>query len=272
MSTDETGKVSFDHIYSRTDPRPFFRTLRAFEYGIPGLAAPQFARLIAEYRTAHGVTAPRVVDLGCSYGINAALLRCDVTMAELYDRYDSPAAEGRSRAELLAADREFVRSHERPERAWFAGLDASAAALDYAVAAGYLDEAIRADLEAGEPEDAQRDQLAGTDLVISTGCIGYVTEKTLLRIVDAAGDRRPWMAHFCLRMFPYEPIAGHLDDLGYETMPVGGPVRQRRFATAEERTSVLHRLSELGVDPTGLEADGWFYAQPHVSRPRIRKA
>ena len=54
MSTDETGKVSFDHIYSRTDPRPFFRTLRAFEYGIPGLAAPQFARLIAEYRTAHG--------------------------------------------------------------------------------------------------------------------------------------------------------------------------------------------------------------------------
>ncbi|MFG1922945.1 class I SAM-dependent methyltransferase [Cryptosporangium sp. NPDC048952] len=265
MPSDETGKVSFDHIYSQTDPRPFFRTLRPLEYGIPALAAPRFAALIDEYRVARGVPAPKLLDLGCSYGINAALLRCDITLDELYDRYSR--WEG-SRAELLTADRDLVRSRARPERAWYAGLDASAAALDYAVAAGYLDEAIRADLEAGEPEPAQRDQIDGTDLVLSTGCIGYVTEKTLLRIVDAAGTRLPWMAHFCLRMFPYDAISGHLDDLGYETVTVGEPVRQRKFATRAEQSSVLDRLSELGIDPTGWESDGWFYAQLHISRPR----
>ncbi|EXG82889.1 class I SAM-dependent methyltransferase [Cryptosporangium arvum] len=265
MTSDETGKVSFDHIYSRPDPRPFFRTLREFEYGIPGVAAPRFARLFAEYRAARDVATPRVLDLGCSYGVNAALLRCDVTLAELYDRY---TAVGGTRAALLAADRALVRSRPRPERAWFTGLDPSAPALEYAVAAGFLDDAVHADLEAGEPEEAQRARIAGTDLVISTGCIGYVTEKTLLRIVDAAGDRRPWMAHYCLRMFPYDAIAGHLDDLGYDTAPIGEPVRQRRFATADERSSVLDRLSELGVDPAGRETDGWFYAQLHISRPR----
>jgi carnitine O-acetyltransferase len=27
-------------------------------------------------------------------------------------------------------------------------------------------------------------------------------------------------------------------------------------------------LAEVGVDPTGLEADGWLYAQLFISRPR----
>jgi SAM-dependent methyltransferase len=264
---DHTGKYSFDHIYSGPDPRAFFTTLRQFEYNIPGIARPHFARLIAEYRLARDVSTPKVLDLGCSYGINAVLLRCDTTMAQLYERYTAAGAH-RTRAELIEADRRFVRDHQRSDRARFIGLDAAAPALDYAEEAGFLDETILADLEADEPTDEQRAQLAGTDLVISTGCIGYVTEKTLLRVIDAAGDQKPWMAHFCLRMFPYEPIAGHLEDLGYETVRIDQPYRQRRFATAQEQASVLERLDELGLDARGLEADGWFYAQLHISRPR----
>ena len=49
-------------------------------------------RLIAEYRAVHGVSTPKVLDLGCSYGVNAALLRCDTTMAQLYQRYGAVAA------------------------------------------------------------------------------------------------------------------------------------------------------------------------------------
>jgi SAM-dependent methyltransferase len=262
---DRTGKVSFDHVYTAEDPRPYFRTLRALDYRIPDLARAPFARLLDEYRQVTGVAVPAVLDIGCSYGVNAALLRCGVTLDELYERYGD-AADGRSRADLLATDRELVRARAAGAAARFTGLDTSPAAVGYAVAAGFLDDAVTADLESGELSDVQRRQLAGTDLVISTGCIGYVTEKTLLRIVDAVGERRPWMAHFCLRMFPYDTIAGQLDDLGYETVRVGEPFRQRRFASAQERANVLERLSALGLPEAG-EADGWLYAQLHMSRP-----
>jgi SAM-dependent methyltransferase len=268
---DRAGKASFDHIYTSSDPRAYFTTLRRFDYGIPGEANPHFARLIAEYRDATHVAVPKILDIGCSYGVNAVLLRCDTTLDELYERYGSDEAAGYSRAELLATDRGLVETRQRSTAARFVGLDASDPALDYAVAAGFLDEALHADLEVGEPTDAQRGLLAGTDLVISTGCIGYVTEKTLLRVVDAAGDQRPWMAHFCLRMFPYDAIAGHLDDLGYETVRIDQPFRQRRFTSSQEQAFVLDRLAELDIDPGGLESDGWFYAQLHISRPRETK-
>ena len=102
------------------------------------------------------------------------------------------------------------------------------------------------------------------DLVISTGCVGYVTEKTLTRVARGA---RPWMAHFVLRMFSYEPVAASLAELGYETARVGGVFQQRQFASNEEQTQILDTLSAAGVDPAGLESDGRLYARLYVSRP-----
>ncbi|GAA4414411.1 class I SAM-dependent methyltransferase [Actinokineospora soli] len=256
MELDATGKVSLDHIYTAPDPRPYFSTLRGLGYRIPQLAKPHFTDLIRE------CGGRRVLDIGCSYGINAALLRCDATMDELYDRYP---ADDRSRDELLAADRALVRA--RGARGWFAGLDASRPALDYALAAGFLDEAVHADLETNEPTPAQRALFDSLDVVVSTGCVGYITEATLARV---AGDRLPWMAHFVLRMFPFAPIADRLDALGYRTEVVDGLFPQRRFASDAEREQVLDTLAQVGVDPSGWETGGWMYARLHISRPRAR--
>lgn len=133
--------------------------------------------------------------------------------------------------------------------------------------AGFLDDAVHADLEAHEPTPEQRAQFAGTDLVISTGCLGYVTERTLKRVVEAQGTHRPWMAHFALRMFPFDPVEHALAELGYRTVHVEGVFKQRRFASPEEQTLVLDTMSSNGVDARGLEAEGWMYAQLHLSRP-----
>ncbi|MFA1544814.1 class I SAM-dependent methyltransferase [Actinomadura chokoriensis] len=266
--SETTGKISLDHIYTRPDPRAYFSTLRDLDYNIPELAKPYFQRLIAEYREAHQVAVPTVLDIGCSYGINAALVKHGATMAELYDRYSGRDAHRHTRAALLNRDRELVDSGEPANRVRFLGLDASGSALSYALEAGFLDGAVHADLENGEPTDEQRAQLATTDLVISTGCLGYVTERTISRIVDAHDGRLPWMAHFILRMFPFDPIADTLAAAGYETVRSDGPFKQRRFATRQEQQSVLDRLSDVGADPAGLESDGWFYAQLYISRPR----
>jgi SAM-dependent methyltransferase len=265
MHTDTTGKVSLDHIYSEPDPRAYFDTLRELDYRIPDLAKPHFTELVQQYRMAHGVAAPTVLDIGCSYGINAALLRCDATMDDLYERYCDRAFYAHST--LIARDREFVRAHRRPGGTRFLGLDASDNALAYALEAGFIDEAVHADLEAADPTERQRERLAQADVVISTGCVGYVTERTISRIARAHGERLPWMAHFVLRMFPFEPVEESLAEAGYKTVRHEGVFKQRRFATPEEHTQVLDTLSSVGVDPRGLETDGWLYAQLYISRP-----
>jgi SAM-dependent methyltransferase len=253
---DKTGKISFDHIYTAPDPRPFFGTLRRVGYEIPQLAKPYFAELIG----AHPAERPTVLDVGCSYGVNAALQRCDATMDDLYAHYTDPAVRALDHAALIEADRLRIRNGN-PR---FYGLDNSAPALEYALSAGFLDEAIHADLERHDPDGTQQKLLDDVDLVISTGCVGYVTEKTLTRIARGA---RPWMAHFVLRMFSYDPVAESLAELGYETAGVEGVFRQRQFASAEEQGQILDTLSAAGVDPTGLESDGWLYARLYVSRP-----
>src|SRR5262249_22477855 len=158
------------------------------------------------------------LDIGCSYGVNAALLKCDITMEELYERYRGRDSGAHTSDTLLAADRALTRSRAPLDTARFVGLDSSRPALSYAQSAGFLDDAVHADLERSEPTEEQRQRLVGLDLVISTGCIGYVTQKTLSRIVRANGEHRPWMAHFVLRMFPFGPIANTLDEWGYDTV------------------------------------------------------
>ncbi len=274
MRFDATGKVTLDHIYTQPDPRAYFNVLRPLGYCVPQQAKPYFSKIIKEYREVRQVTRPQVLDIGCSYGINAALLKYDASMDELYARYcgdeDGPVADADTltRAELLARDRELSLSRAPAGGVRVVGLDTSDSAIGYALEAGFLDDAVHADLERNEPTSAQRARFAGTDLVISTGCLGYVTERTLLRVLGSAGARKPWMAHFVLRMFPFDGVERALAGLGYRTVRVDEVFKQRRFASPEEQALVLESMSAAGVDAQGLEAEGWLYAQLYLSRPQ----
>ncbi|KAA8886275.1 class I SAM-dependent methyltransferase [Nocardia colli] len=264
MPLHTTGKASFDDIYDRPDPRDYYARMSDLDYRIPELAKPVFQQQIREYRASARVSTPTVLDIGCSYGVNAALLRFDTTMAELAEHYR--AAEG-DHAALVARDRADLGSRDSLTDVRFLGMDASAPALAYAKETGLLHDTVHADLESGEPTDEQRELLAGADIIISTGCIGYVTEKTLTRVATAHPRRRPWMAHFVLRMFDFAPIAADLAALGYRTEQAPGLYQQRRFASAAEQTQVLNTLSAKGIDTTDRETEGWLYAGLYLSRP-----
>lgn len=149
MRLDASGKVSLDHIYTAPDPRTYFQALRPLGYRVPQLAKPYFDKLIKEYRETEQVAVPRILDIGCSYGINAALLKYDATMDELYARYDGSGPA--SRAALLERDRDLSRSRRPAHGLRFTGLDASTSALAYAHEAGFLDDTVHADLEANDP-------------------------------------------------------------------------------------------------------------------------
>lgn len=263
---DDTGKIVLDDVYNQPTPVPYFTQLSKLGYCLPERAKPHFEKVIAARRAESGKAPVKIVDVGCSYGVNAALIKYGQSMMGLTSHYREAVTQRLGRAALIAADKEFYADAD-DEAATIVGVDASQHAIDYAVSAGILDGGVAADFETSAPDAAQADVLGDTDLIISTGCYGYISETTLDRLLDVNDGKKPWMAHFVLRMFDYEGAAESLATRGYVTRRAGLPVRQRRFANDEERGHVLDNLAARGIDPEGREADDWYYAELHLSCP-----
>lgn len=268
FETVNEAKANMDHIYNQPDPRLYYGELRRLGYVIPGLAKPIFRKLVS-LRRRNRTEPVQVLDLGCSYGVNAALLKHDLSMSELYDHWNDDACSELAPAEVAARDRHFFADLDGSDDIRVVGLDQAEAAVNFAEEAGLLDDAIAVNLEVEPLPEAAREGLASIDLVTSTGCVGYVTEKTFERLLPAvAHGRPPWIANFVLRLFPYDAIEATLARSGYVTEKLEGRTfAQRRFASADERESMLGQLRARGVDPDGRETEGELHAEFYLSRP-----
>lgn len=263
------GKVSFDDIYNEPDPRSYFRILGGLDYTIPDLAQPVFQQVVSA--RARGQEGPvTILDLGCSYGINAALLRLPLKFDTLRRRYMMPEIQALPSRKLRDIDRHYFHAWPAEDDLEIIGLDVSSEALNYATDVGILDHALCEDLEAGEPSARARQALRDVDVVISTGCVGYVTEKSFARILACSGNPEPpWIVSFVLRMFPYDRVAQTLKRFGLETEKFeGATFVQRRFSDAEEFDRTLTAIERLSLDSGRLEAEGLFHAELYVSRAK----
>jgi len=264
-------KADMDHIYNRADPRPYYRELKELGYRIPGEAKPVFSELAKARGAGQNVT---FLDVGCSYGVNAALLRHTLTMDDLYERWAGDELSDASRDDVVSSDRRFFRSCRNDENISVLGLDPADQAIGYAEEVGLLEAGFALDLES-EPVPAKAARKLGdVDIVASTGCVGYVTEKSFERLLPAVASGRPaWVANFVLRMFPFDAIEACLDRHGYVTEKL--PDRrfvQRRFASDEERREVIGRIEARGLEPSQEERDGFMVAEFFLSRPREEAA
>ena len=263
------GKADFEWTYNRLDPRAYFDVLGALDYAIPERAAPVFLRLFDAYATQHHRDDLTAIDLGCSYGINAAILKYGRKMSDLREHYLSFGEDATSREILEADRREFASDKARPDLR-VVGLDRAQFASSYGYWAGTLDDAIPENLEENEPSERAAKALSHCDLIISTGVVGYITERTFERIIACrAPDAQPWVASFVLRMFDYGPVAKKLTAQGYVTEKLDGRFfEQRRFANAGEQFHVERLLRDRGLDPKGLEGEGHYLAEFFLSRPK----
>jgi hypothetical protein len=224
-------------------------------------------QIIAAMSQARG-TQPLVLDVGCSYGINAAMHRFPLSFNTLRNRYARREMMTLSSQELARLDRNFYASWPDVGPARFIGLDISAEAIGYAITAGLIDNGVVADLEHDplSPGDAQI--VSPANVILSTGAIGYVTERTYRKIMQATASP-PWVISFVLRMFPFEPLAHMLEEYGLVTERLAGATFvQRRFRDALECERTLAALAARGVDTAGFEADGLFHAELFLSRPK----
>lgn len=260
------AKAIFDDIYALDDPRAYFAVLGDLDYMIPDVAEPVVRQILAAKASATGAK-PLVLDIGCSYGINAVVHRFPLTFGGLRHRYARREMRAVSTETLVRLDRNFYASWPDVGLARFIGLDISAPAISYATGVGLLEQGVVADLETGTLSTEGARIIRPADVIMSTGCIGYVTEKTFGKILDAT-ERRPWIISFVLRMFPFDSLAATFAKRGFVTERLtGATFIQRRFRDAEEFEGSLAALAALGVDATGLESEGLFHADLILSRP-----
>lgn len=266
QKTADEVKASFDEIYLQPDPREYYRVLYGLDYIIPNLARGIFRNLAAALERERGRRIT-VLDLGSSYGINAGLLRLPLDIERLAQRYRDLTASGLTTREILQLDRNYFAAWPRADIRVI-GLDVSEPAVRYAREVGLIDDGVVADLEANDLSPEARQKLADVDLIISTGCVGYVGEKTFTRIIEACA-RPPWIASFVLRMYPYDAIAGVIEHAGLVTEKLDGATFvQRRFHSAEECAGVLEALERQGIAIDGKEGDGLLHAELFLSRPK----
>lgn len=241
------AKTDFSSIYNQADPRAYFHTLGGLGYEIPSHGLRVIEPLLDEMGGRQGKT---VLDICCSYGVNAALLNHDIDLQELYEHYGQVGADVDS-ASLVHIDRRWFEARRRADAVRTVGLDVAGNAVRYATDVGLLDRAVVADLETSPADDGQIEILGTADLVTITGGIGYIGEKTLRAVVEAARDEPPWIAAFSLRWIDFEPIATSLAEVGLVTERVPGYcVAQRRFADEQERQAALIGLRQRGLDPS----------------------
>jgi len=259
------GKADFTHLYNQPDPRHYFGTLRRYRYQIPGHAQPVFRALTAARRSDGGGA---VLDVCCSYGVNAALLRCDLSLDDLYQHYGSPDLAGLSTEQLAEHDRAWYAERLRSDATTVLGLDAASLAVAYASDVDLLDAGWGEDLEKQDPSAGLADAVVGVDLVTITGGVGYVSAHTFERLLGALQhDPAPWVAAFVLRTYSYADITDVLGRHGLVTERATTSFRQRQFATDGERDTALAAVRGRGLDPLGREADGWYHCDFFLSRP-----
>lgn len=259
----EDGKADFGDIYSAPDPRPYFRRLAPLDYEIPQHAVDVLERLLTISRRPDG-RERTVLDVCCSYGVNAAVQRVG-SIDEVTQRYADPARDAWTSAEVAADDVGFY-GDLGPAR--MLGLDVSQAAIRYAIDARLLADGWAEDLESDEPSAALGAGIADVGLVLCSGGVGYIGPATFGRILASVEEPHDlWLVVFVLRIFDYDPIASVLAEHGLVTEKLPGTFRQRRFTDAAEQDAAVREVRRRGLDPAGVEDSGWLHAECFVTRP-----
>ena len=262
------ARTGFDHVYDQPDPRGYFRALGPFGYQTPHHAQEVFRRLVTTLTPSNAGRRVTVLDICCSYGINAALLNHDLTLANLQIRYTGPDTTTLSVKELVNADRVFYAAHRHPtgQLARVVGLDPARNAIDYACAVGLVDAGFAENLETTPATAALLAAVRDVALITVTGGASFLSPRTFAPLLDNA-ERPVWVAAFVLRTGSYQPIADALARSGLVTETSTHTFPQRRFTSPAEQRYAIDAVIATGHDPSGKETDGAFHTTLHLSRP-----
>ena len=207
----------------------------------------------------------RVLDIGCSYGMSGALLKADCAYRDLAEFYRLEASS--EYASCVVESEQWLASHAMREDVEVVGFDSSEEAIRFAAASHMIDEGIVLNLEEDKSELTADEAtlIQECDVLLSTGAIGYVTDKTINPILDEFGNNArgalgPVAVMSVLELFDPAPIAEAFTEHGFRFAQLPVRMPQRRFVDAEEREGVIETLRQRGMQADALESENQMFA------------
>ena len=261
-------KRDFTDVYTQKFPNEYLKEMKRLDYRIPDKTKPLYLSLARQIYKKISRTI-KVLDIGSSYGINSALMRHNITMSDLdnfFLKENHPPTKEQAR--------QFFEDMPSDKTLSFCQIDISEPALKFSEDVQLCKKGLCVNLETG---DLPIRDIPESDMIIATGCIGYIGYKAFSNLfeiikrhgVNSENFPNPIFAFSVLRIFDMEKIEKTFDHYGYSIVKTDlKPIRQRRFSDAEEKTKTISLLHRKGIDTKWYEDDGHFYADFYVASPK----
>jgi hypothetical protein len=161
----------------------------------------------------------------------------------------------------------------------FYQIDISEEALKFSEEMGLCERGINIDLEAEKLNLLE--SLPKIDVVIATGCVGYIGYKAFSNLLKVIKNRQsnsteskkeyvaPIFAFSVLRMFDMEDIKEVFEIYDYSIVKSDIiPIRQRNFSDAKEKAQTISILHDMEINTEKYEDSGSFYADFYVAKSK----
>lgn len=259
----------FSALYDQASPRPYFRRMAELDYQVPAAASEILGWCIDELRRIENGRELNVLDLCAGYGINGALMKLDLSLDELYRYFDKQPDTGNASGFF---DRLCLADHRKKRDVNVIGLDVASNALEYARAAGFINDLHAVDLENRSMTPRLGAALAQCSLISVTGGFSFIGAATFRKILSAlprSPADKPWIVGFPLLHTDLEPLLKLLASHGYVVShgaDRNGQHRflQRQFANARECEGEHRALARARLEPS---AKHYFESRLLIAQP-----
>jgi hypothetical protein len=263
-------KKDFTDIYTQDSPYEYLKEMDRLEYSISDSTKPLYNSIIEQLEET--LSRPiNVLDLGSSYGINSSLMKYNLTMSELNDFFLNGSEPTKKET------KQFYEKCTSNDNMNFYQIDISEEALKFSEEMNLCEKGMNIDLE------AEKLNLMGSlpkmDIVIATGCIGYIGYQAISNLLKVIKSRQsnsieseteyfaPIFAFSVLRIFDMKDIEDVFEKHGYSIVKSDiKPIRQRSFSDPKEKTQTISLLHDMGIDTKKYEDDGSFYADFYIAK------
>jgi hypothetical protein len=265
-------KKDFTDIYTQDSPRSYLKEMHRLHYDISDSTKPLYNSIIEELEGK--LSRPiNVLDLGSSYGINSALIKYNLTMSELNDFFLNETEPTKKET------KQFYEKCTSNDNMNFYQIDISDEALKFSEEMNLCEKAINVDLETEKLDLPE--SVSNVDLIIATGCIGYIGYKAFSNIFEGIKNSQsnsteseiehtaPIFAFTVLRMFDMGDIQEIFKRYDYSLVKIDQePISQRNFSTPEEKMKTCSLLHGMGIDTKKYEDNGKFYSDYYIAKPK----
>merc|ERR1711988_1322540 len=231
------GKANFDDLYNNPDPTPYMNGRGQFNYEIGQYTAGINRLAIQKFGVANSV----VCEVCCGYGLSMASMRTTHTAAEIHAHYFSPERQPGS-ADQLRLDAEFHQSAMDPTMAGMRtiGVDVAHHALEYGQLVGLFDHTVARNLETCALLPAEAELIGSATLVVATGAFSYITPRTIEKISQCFGKRKPWFLLYPLVATSMDQFVRFFEQLGMHVYyePAKHWLPQREFKDEQEQQAL----------------------------------